>query len=243
MPRCSGPRSRKSCSSRIADAEALDVAASAVRRTPAEDQVALAGYIAGLAAWRLDRPELARSYFEGAWHAPVAPSALRSAAAFWAARAYLRARDGAGYATWMERAAEERRSFYGLLARAVLGLGPGPGWERDRFWARRTSRRSRRPAPGKRAFALLQVGKPDLAEAELRRLWPASKEDPALARAVLLVGGAGRPHGPRRAAFRTGPEAGGTAAGRHAVSRCRGCTRAAGSASTRRSSMRSPGSN
>jgi soluble lytic murein transglycosylase-like protein len=40
---------------------------------------------------------------------------------------------------------------------------------------------------GRRAFALLQVGEPGRAEAELRLLWAQSQSDPALERAIALV--------------------------------------------------------
>ena len=46
---------------------------------------------------------------------------------------------------------------------------------------------SRATDAGRRAFALLQVGQPERAADELRGLWPAVQDDPALRRALLLV--------------------------------------------------------
>jgi soluble lytic murein transglycosylase-like protein len=44
---------------------------------------------------------------------------------------------------------------------------------------------------GLRAFALLQIGQPDMAEAELRALWPDIQASPVFGRSVLLVASAG----------------------------------------------------
>jgi soluble lytic murein transglycosylase-like protein len=151
---------------------------------------ALAGHIAGLAAWRMGRPELALPQFEAGWRAELTTSALRAATAFWAARAHLRLRDPGGYVPWMLRAAQERRTFYGMLARRTLGLdigfGPGGQGVRDTLGEADIEAVAATPQ-GMRAFALLQVGQDHRAEAELRGLWPAVQEAPALGRAIMLV--------------------------------------------------------
>ena len=107
------------------DAEALSIATAAMQRAPSDQQAGLAGYVAGLAAWRLDLPDLARVHFEAATRAAVAPAALRAAGAFWAARAHLRTGDTNGYIPWMRRASQEKRTFHGQLARRALGLPIG----------------------------------------------------------------------------------------------------------------------
>jgi soluble lytic murein transglycosylase-like protein len=172
--------------SRNEDQQALDVAGSAFRRAAPQDRVALAGYVAGLAAWRLDRPALARTYFEDAAEAAHAPAALRAAAAFWAARAHLRGHDAAGYAPWMRRSAQEKRTFYGLLARRTLGGGIDLAGEHETLGEADVDLIAATDR-GLRAFALLQVGESDRAEAELRALWPAMRQDPGLQRALMLV--------------------------------------------------------
>ena len=103
------------------DPEALRLAETALRQS--QGRIGLAAYVGGLAAWRLDRIDLAQPLFERASRAELAPAAVRAGASFWAARAHLRNRDPAGYAPWMRRASESRRTFYGLLARRTLGLG------------------------------------------------------------------------------------------------------------------------
>ena len=176
------------------DQEAYDVAAPAAlacgRAADTCHGAALAGYAAGLAAWRMNRPDLAMPVFEAGWRADLATSALRAATAFWAARAHLRLRDPAGYVPWMTRAAEERRTFYGMLARRTLGLdiGFGPGGRDARETLGEADIEAVAATPqGLRAFALLQVGQDHRAEAELRRLWPVAKDAPALGRAIMLV--------------------------------------------------------
>ena len=168
------------------DEEALGVAIAAIRRGHADEQVALAGYVAGLAAWRLDRPDVARTYFERAAGAPIATAAQRAAAAFWTARAHVRTGDPAGFSPWMHRAAQEKRSFHGLLARSTLGLPYGFSRSRDVLGEADVAAIAALP-PGRRAFALLQVGQPDRAEAELRGLWPSIHASPGMQRSLLLV--------------------------------------------------------
>jgi soluble lytic murein transglycosylase len=163
------------------DDEALAVGA------PGAGGAALAGYEAGLAAWRLDRPAEARPLFEAAWAADISTSALRAGAAFWAARTHLRLRDPEGYFHWLERAAAQRTTFYGLIARRMLGLGISVGAPlRETLGEADVEAVAAQPA-GLRAFALVQIGEHERAEAALRSLWPAAKRQLALGRAVMLV--------------------------------------------------------
>ncbi len=174
------------------DQEAFDLAARGVTTcrsssTPHCEDAALAGYVAGLAAWRLGRVELAGPMFEAGWRAEITTSALRAATAFWAARARAATHDRDGFTRWALNAAEERRTFYGMIARRVLGMGIGAAsGPREMLSEADVEAVSATPS-GLRAFALLQVGQADRAEAELRLLWPLAQTTPALGRAVMLV--------------------------------------------------------
>lgn len=148
---------------------------------------ALPGYVAGLAAWRLDRPDLARPMFEAAWSAALTTSALRAGAAFWVARSHLALRDPAGYFRWMQRAGKERGTFYGMIARRTEGQTVGFAKGPRELLGEADIEAIEATASGKLAFALLQVGQRDRAEAALRMLWPQAKAEPPLARAVMLV--------------------------------------------------------
>jgi len=154
------------------------------------DASSLSGQMAGLAAWRMGRPDLARPLFEAAWRANLTTSALRAASAFWAARAQLRTGHASAYQPWMQRASSETQTFYGFLARRILGVGygfaAGGRDARDLLTVADIDAVSSTPQ-GMRAFALLQLGQRARAEAELRQLWPLATSRPELGRAVMLV--------------------------------------------------------
>ena len=174
-------------------------------------RIGLAGYVAGLAAWRLNQPEVAEPLFEAASRATLTAASTRAGAAFWAARCHLRLDDRASYKPWLQRAAAAPRTFYGLLAERLLGRLDGD-W--DRPWSRPIRLASLGGLPiddepdedagratlseidveavaatpaGRRALALLQVGETARAEASLRRLWPTVQADMALCRSIQLV--------------------------------------------------------
>ena len=173
------------------DAEALSIAAAAMQRAPSDQQAGLAGYVAGLAAWRLDLPELARTHFEACTRAASATGALRAAGAFWAARAHLRTGDTAGYIPWMRRAAQEKRTFHGQLARRALGWSLGIAGRMEVLGEADVEAVGATPA-GRRAFGLLQVDQPVRAEAELRSLAAIAVGSPVFGRSLLLVANAAR---------------------------------------------------
>jgi soluble lytic murein transglycosylase-like protein len=168
------------------DAEALHVARQALHTTPPDHDVGLAAYVGGLAAWRLDHLTEARWLFASAADAPGASAQRRAAAAFWSARAADRLHDPADAARWLHRAAEQRTTLHGLLARRLLGLPTGivPS---NTLLSQADVDAIAATDGGWRAFALLQVGQPERAADELRGLWPMVRDDPVLRRALLLV--------------------------------------------------------
>ena len=168
------------------DAEALARAGAAFRRLPPRRAVGLAAYVAGLSAWRLGRFDLALTYFEAAARAPVTAPSTRAAAAFWAARASQQGGGADAWTPWMRRAAAERRTFYGMLARRSLGLAAAPKTDNEVLGQADVDAIGALPG-GARAFALLQVGQTAPAEAELRLLWPQLRGRPGMVRSLLLV--------------------------------------------------------
>jgi len=147
-----------------------------------------AAFAAGLAAWGLGRYEVALPYFETAARAEGGSAAARAAAAFWTARAAVRARRPAQHVPWMLQAAQEPRTFHGLLARRSLGLTPGFAWHGEAAEGAGAAALME-TAGGWRALALMQVGQQARAEAELRALWPAARGNAVLLRAMLSVAG------------------------------------------------------
>jgi soluble lytic murein transglycosylase len=174
------------------DREAYEVAAIGAEScqrspSPACVTVAAAGHWAGLAAWRQGRIAQSRAMFELAWAADIASASQRAAAAFWAARAHQRLGDPDNHAAWLLRAAAEDRTFHGLIARRSLGMAlEGPPLPRETLGEADLDAVASHPA-GLRAFALLQIGQHDRAEAELRLLWPETQHAPGLGRALMLV--------------------------------------------------------
>ncbi|HYZ63526.1 MAG TPA: lytic transglycosylase domain-containing protein [Acetobacteraceae bacterium] len=168
------------------DSQAYATAEAANRQ--ADGEVGLAAYVAGLAAWRLERPDLARPLFEAAFAARLTQPAQRAGAAFWAARAHLRTRNPGGYAPWLQRAAENPRTFYGLLSRRALGrqLRTDPDMRQATLGEADVEAIDAMP-DGRRAFALLQVGQDARAAAALQQLWARTRDKPGFTRSILLV--------------------------------------------------------
>ncbi len=116
----------------------------------------------------------------------MAPAAIHAAGAFWAARAAQRLHDPDGSTAWLKRAAAEKLTFYGLLARRQLDWPIGLIPDRTTLAIADPDALAALPR-GQRAFALLQVGQTARAEQEFRCMWPSVQDDPALRHALLLV--------------------------------------------------------
>ncbi|MBV8653702.1 MAG: lytic transglycosylase domain-containing protein [Alphaproteobacteria bacterium] len=140
---------------------------SETTRTPAF--AALADWDAGIAAWRLGKLGEARTHFETLARTPGLSSWNLAAAAFWAARVQTRSRHADAGRYWLSVAADQPRSFYGLLARRMLGLDTYFNFEPEIFTNINLEALTGIPA-ARRAMALLQLGATAAAELELRTL-------------------------------------------------------------------------
>ncbi len=145
---------------------------------------AAAHWQAGLAAWRLGRYAEAGTHFQAVVRSPGQSSWTVSAAAFWAARVELRNHRPELFGYWLGIAAEHPRTFYGLLARRTLGVDAYLDFDTVPFTEVDADMLSTAPE-GRRALALLQVGEPARAEAELRAL--AARAVPELLEALVAV--------------------------------------------------------
>jgi soluble lytic murein transglycosylase len=145
---------------------------------------AAAHWQTGLAAWQLGRYGEAGPHFQAVVRSPGQSSWMISAAAFWAARVELRNRKPEGFNYWLGLAAEHPRTFYGILARRMLGDTAHIDVDTRHFSAGDADRLAETPG-GRRALALLQAEQPMRAEAELRAL--AARAAPALAEALAAV--------------------------------------------------------
>lgn len=129
----------------------------------------IANWDAGIAAWRLNRWDEARRHFQALARNPGQSPWVKSAAAFWAARVEMKAGRPQNYAYWLHIAAESPRTFYGLLARHLLGVDRAPTFDADPF----TSFDAQLVVgidTGRRILALISIGQNNLAAAELRQL-------------------------------------------------------------------------
>ncbi len=171
------------------DAMARDIAEPAVRRSG--HLAPLAGWSAGLAAWRQGDPAAAREMFR-AISSGDAGDPLVVACAWWAARLSLLTGHAGDVGGLLEVAAREPYSMYGLLARHALGMegelvNDAP-WEPA---AADIEAVIEIPAV-RRSLALALVGQHHRGDREFNGL--AAAQGPALALAVIhLAGEAGFP--------------------------------------------------
>ena len=147
---------------------AIDWAKSAADRSG--HNAPIAQWAAGLAAWRLNKLDLACHHFEALAQNKKTSPWLTSAGAYWASRSNLKARKPENVTKWLDVAAKYPRTFYGILARRSLGL------KIDYDWGARKLTQDSLDAMmsikfGKRAFALLQIGQNERAEKEMRKLY------------------------------------------------------------------------
>ncbi|MDX1575072.1 MAG: lytic transglycosylase domain-containing protein [Kiloniellales bacterium] len=162
--------------------KALRLAGAVAERSGAA--IPTAHWTAGLAAWRLDKLTEAGRHFERLASSSAASAWNRAAGAYWAARVHERGSDPAEAHRWLTVAAQFPFTFYGLLARHRLNLQLDVAFTPLGLDAGANALLLAAPR-GRRAAALVAVGRRDLAEQELMALpdW----RDPETTRALLAV--------------------------------------------------------
>ena len=138
-----------------------------------------------LTAFRNGQYAAAAKTFESVARAPKTSPWVISAGAYWAARAHMMGRQPQKVTPWLEEAARHSRTFYGLIAREMLGLEPDLDLRTPPLDARDLAELVALPG-GKRAAALLQIGDAERAEQELAALGSGS---PGVSRAALALAG------------------------------------------------------
>ena len=129
-----------------------------------------ADWIAGLAAWELGQYEKARTHFEVAAQSRGLDGRDRAAAAYWVARANLATRHPQAVNPWLEQAAAESHSLYGVLAARQLGQSVAFEWETPAISTSDMQAMLKLPSI-RRAIALAQVGNDYAADREMRALY------------------------------------------------------------------------
>jgi soluble lytic murein transglycosylase-like protein len=158
------------------DAEATFAAEQAVKAAPSD--APLAHWWGGLAAWRTGDVDTAHRHFTALATVENTSDWMKSAAAFWSARASLVSRRPADVTPMLEQGARYPLTFYGLLSKRALGEPLGIDWRQPPL-SEAAFQEIAATAYGSRAIALLQVGLPQQAQIELSglaavrpALWP-----------------------------------------------------------------------
>ncbi|GIU66952.1 lytic transglycosylase domain-containing protein [Candidatus Phycosocius spiralis] len=155
-----------------------DAAALAMARAEIDGpQSGQAGWIGGLAAYRLGDFETARHLFGLAASWKAGDDWTRAAGAFWAARSAEKLNNTISMQAFLEQAASSPLTFYGQLALARLGRWdqlPVPHAQEE---IQRALWLVRNDAGVRRAIALHEIGRTSEAEAELLLSWSRGKGD------------------------------------------------------------------
>jgi soluble lytic murein transglycosylase-like protein len=138
----------------------------------------------GLAAWRAGDDDTAADRFSRLADDERLDGETLARAAFWAARANLRAGRPQQVARFLRLAARGSDEFYGLLAQKTLDERIDFDWHEDQLKTSMLDLLVRFLA-AQRAIALGQVGERELAEDEVRRL--AERARPELAQALMTL--------------------------------------------------------
>lgn len=164
------------------DENAIRLAGGAARRSGRH--LPFAHWTAGLAAFRLGRYGDAVYHFEHmAWSDRISGWNLASAS-FWAARANMLARKPDKVHHWLHESARHARTFYGILARRILGLESPLRWDRPAIDPVRIGNLAEIERV-QRALGLIQVGQYSRSERELREL--ALTDDPETTMTLLAI--------------------------------------------------------
>lgn len=169
------------------DQQAYDLAS---READREGRSApLLDWNAGLAAFRLGMFHESARHFETLAQVGSVPNWVRSAAAFWAARAHMRAGEPARVVTLLTFAAREEPTFYGLLAQQLLGQDTQSDFSDPVIDASSFAQLMQSPS-AHRAVALWQIGERSDLDREMERAFAEidTKLDPAFAGLARRLG-------------------------------------------------------
>jgi len=154
--------------------------ATALSNAAAGTNQPLGLWVRGLIAWERAELPVARNMFTALANHPALSETNRAAADFWAYRVEAREGNRADARKFLEAAASQPRSFYGLLASQLLGRNPFAvlaAEDTRGSWNKQYRQILASNPAGWRALALVQVGQVSRAEAELRRLNPQGEMD------------------------------------------------------------------
>ena len=127
-------------------------------------------WIAGLANWRMGNIEQAHTHFKYLGESERGGDWLIAAGNFWASRTAFRLGDSYGGTQFLKAASTANETFYGLLAARQLGIEPDIDWSIPDLDKGAMGNLLRHPAT-RRALALTEISRDNVADEELRLLW------------------------------------------------------------------------
>lgn len=147
----------------------------------------IALWTAGLSSWKLKKYEQSAHFFELLAKDENTSSWLVSAGAYWAFRANIKASHFQKATKWLNIASNYPKTFYGFIANRALGKDIKFTWlsHDEEHLNDKVVEQIYNTNEGKRAFALLQIGKPHKAEKELISLFNA--KDDKIRRSLLML--------------------------------------------------------
>ena len=162
--------------------QALELASLAAIHS--SEYVPLADWIAGLAAWQLNKYDSAMKHFERLARSKTAPDWARAGAAFW----YMRGAEKYGNIsdgwTFVKLGASQATSFYSILCQELLGITLMEQRHAVDLTDRPAMKRLWQNPRIRRARAASEVGRDDIASNELRAAYAESASGD---RAALLA--------------------------------------------------------
>jgi len=173
-------------------AESLDDDARRVAQTGLRDRSSAAmqlHWTAGLAAYRMGDFISAARHFEDMERLSDGSARDSATGAFWAARANMRAGNPAPVVLHYESAANNRFTFYGTLAKRIIGQDSDIEFKEPKLDPYSYSQFIENDA-ARRAIALWQVGRKHAVETELARAFGETNSslDPAFAALARILG-------------------------------------------------------
>lgn len=141
----------------------------------ADNRNPTAHWVAGLTAFRLQKWEEAEKAFKTLTAHPKAIPTQKSAGAFWTTRVLLKTEKYKEITSYLQQAATAAPNFfYGILAQRALGWPIGHSWKNSSSETPDTTAVLKEPG-GRRAAAFIQIGRSEIAEKELIKLYAEKK--------------------------------------------------------------------
>ncbi len=163
------------------DEKAMSFVRTALKHSA--DKIPQAYWVAGLVSWRQEKYAESAAYFSAAADHKKTYPLLEASASFWAARAYLKQGQYQKVGDYLEKAAQHKRLFYGILAMRMLARDLGHVWDTPALPSDDINAEFSHPALN-RFYALQQIGQDEWAQRELSKLYLEADDE---AKGILLM--------------------------------------------------------